>query len=373
MAIHSFEFDAAQSAAFAALREKLYVDDCNWIATPRAAFLRQFAPEFPFYRRPGNRHRHFIATINGKTRAHVSAFVNGDLKDRDGAAVGNLGFFECVDDYALAADVLKQAIQWLQTENGVQRIWAPVNFDIWHGYRFMTRGFEEEHFYGEPYNQKYYPGFLIRFGFSAKKTWDSLERWGTATLESMIARFEPRYRSLGQQGYQFISVDVARDQDLRRLHSVLLDSYHGFLGMTPFGFDDFQRLLGEYLRAFEARFVNLVYDPRGDVAGFSVAYPDYSRAVRDMKGKDDLLTRLRFRFHHGQAGRVIFYMIGATPREIERRQGLGSAIYYYTVRQILNAGFKSVLFAIIADDSAGRRHFGEEMRFAQRTYTLYEL
>jgi hypothetical protein len=30
-------------------------------------------------------------------------------------------------------------------------------------------------------------------------------------------------------------------------------------------------------------------------------------------------------------------------------------------------------FAIIADDSAGRRHFGEEMRFAQKSYALYEL
>jgi hypothetical protein len=56
--------------------------------------------------------------------------------------------------------LLEHAIEWLREKHDLQRIWAPVNFDIWHGYRLMTRGFEEKTFYGEPYNKIYYPGFL---------------------------------------------------------------------------------------------------------------------------------------------------------------------------------------------------------------------
>jgi hypothetical protein len=304
---------------------------------------------------------------------HVSALVNKDLKDRDGTPVGILGFFECIDDYAVAGDLLEHATEWLHRENDLHRIWAPVNFDIWHGYRFMTRGFEEKPFYGEPYNKVYYPDFFTRFGFSVKKSWESLEQWGPATLEKMIARFEPRYRALLEEGYRFKPIDVSQAHDLGQLYEVLMRSYHGLLGMTPFEFDEFERLLGQYLRAFEARFVNLVYDPSGNVAAFSVAYADYSDAIRAMRGKDDLMAQLRFRLHRGKAERVIFYMIGATPEEVRKTHGLGSATYYHTLRQILSAGFKTVLFVIIADDSGGRRHFGEEMRFAQKSYALYEL
>lgn len=99
---------------------------------------------------------------------------------------------------------------------------------------------------------------------------------------------------------------------------------------------------------FEARFVNLVYDPHGNIGGFSVAYPDYFDAIRAMHVKHDLWTTLEFRFHRSKVDRAVFYMIGATPEEIEKRHGVGGATYYHTVRQILSAGFNSVLFAIIA-------------------------
>ena len=71
MAIQSFEFDAERSAAFAAFRDELYRDDRNWVVSPRPAFLNQFAPEFWFYRSTGNRHRHFVATANGKIAAYL--------------------------------------------------------------------------------------------------------------------------------------------------------------------------------------------------------------------------------------------------------------------------------------------------------------
>jgi hypothetical protein len=96
----------------------------------------------------------------------------------------------------------------------------------------------------------------------------------------MITRFEPRYQQLLDEGYQFKTVDVHQASDLRQRYNALVRCYQDFLGMTPIDFDDFERIMGQYLRVFEARFVNLVYDPHGNIGGFSVAYPDYSDAIR---------------------------------------------------------------------------------------------
>jgi len=373
MDIQSFEFDAERSAAFAAFRDELYCGDGNWVVSPRPAFVSQFVPEFWFYRRPGNRYRHFLAMANGKIAGHVSALVNGDLRDREGTPVGSLGFFECVDDYATAAELLGQATEWLVKEQQMRRIWAPVNFDIWHGYRFMIRGFAEKTFYGEPYNKRYYPDFFTRFGFSVKKTWDSLEREGRAALKKMIARFAPRHRRLLDEQYRFESIDVNAIHHLQQLHSVLVRSYSAMLGATPLEFATFERLLGQYLKTFTASFVNLVYDPVGNLAAFGVAYPDYSDALRAEVSPPKPSARRSLSSGVSAADRAILYMIGATPEEVQRRHGTGSAMYYHIMQQILAAGFQSLLFAIVADDSGARSLLGEEMRSVQRTYALYEL
>jgi hypothetical protein len=38
---------------------------------------------------------------------------------------------------------LDAARDWLRDQHGLRRIWGPMNFDIWHSYRFMTRGFDQ--------------------------------------------------------------------------------------------------------------------------------------------------------------------------------------------------------------------------------------
>jgi hypothetical protein len=83
--------------------------------------------------------------------------VNAAIRDEDGTAVGLIGFFECVEDPVVATVLLDAARDWLREEHGLQRIWGPMNFDIWHSYRFMTRGFDQVPFYGEPDNKACYP------------------------------------------------------------------------------------------------------------------------------------------------------------------------------------------------------------------------
>ena len=189
----------------------------------------------------------------------------------------------------------------------------------------------------------------------------------------MVARFEPRYRRLIDEKYRFRSIDVSAISDLRQLHSVLVRSYSVLLGATPFEFASFERLLGQYLQAFAARFVNLVYDPGGSVAAFGVAYPDYSDVLRSQGNQTGQSSKRPLASQRGATDRAILYMIGATPEEVQRRHGLGSAIYYHTMQQILAAGYQDVLIAIVADDSGARGLLGAEMRSVQRSYALYEL
>lgn len=374
MALVDFSFNPALTDDFIRFGYDVYRGDPNWIAPFRTHLRAQFMPTFSFYQKPGNCHRHFLAKRGDAVNGRVSAMVNGELRDKDGTPVGTIGFFECIDDLGVAQELLSAAVTWLQRYCGIRRIWGPMNFDIWHGYRLMTRGFDENTFYGEPYNKPYYPAFFHRFGFTERKHWYSVELSGRETLERMIALGGTRYEQLVERGYRFDHLNMRRFREgMCTLHAVLTQSFCGFLGFTPISCDDFERLFATSRRMFDPRLCIFVYDENDRLAGFAGAFRDFSDGIRVMRGEDTLVAKLRFRWAQREAKRVLFYLGGMTVEEARRGSGLGRAGLYYVIRQMLDAGCETVLFAMQAEGSPVRALMRGNAAQAQRQYTLYEV
>ena len=374
MAMKHFTFDPVLTDAFVHFGCDLYRGDANWIPPLRKDLYAQLSPEFAFYRKPGNCHRHFLATSGRKVVGRISAMVNHDLKDEDGRRVGTIGFFECVDDYGVAEELLDSATQWLRNERGIDRIWAPMNFDIWHGYRLMTRGFSQKPFYGEPYNKPYYKDFFERYGFTSKQLWNSVEVNGHDALEKMIARGGERYQQLISRGYRFERFNIRRfTEEIHKLYPILTRSFCGFLGFTPISLKEFEQLFIRIRSAIHPRFFTFVYDESNVLAGFAAAYLDISDAIRAMKGEDHLIAKLRFISHVRQVNRILFYIAGMTPEEASKRSGLGRAGFYHIIRWVLAEGYDRMVIALMADGNPVRGLLRGNAVTAQRQYTLYEL
>lgn len=373
MALTAYTFEPSLVEAFAAFRESLYRGDANWIPPFHAETRERFSSEFPFYRRPGNDHRHFIATVRGEVAGHVSAFVNSALRDEDGTPVGAVGLFECVDDRGTAADLLGAAVDWLKHRHGLRRVWGPMDFDIWHGYRFMTRGFDEPAFLGEPYNKPYYPALFEASGFIVRRRWNSATVAGRGALATLAAPLEDAYRQFADRGYRFAPVRVSRRADVRELHAVMTHSFESFLGFTPLPESDFERMIAVRGRALDPRLMTLIRYPDGEVAGFAVSYPDVGGAVRAMGGRDGWSDRLRFLLRRRDVRRSVFFMLGLTPKEAARRRGLGKAGFYHMVAATLRAGYDEVVMALMAEGNRSRRIIGSYAERAEKAYALYEL
>ncbi|MDJ0951596.1 MAG: hypothetical protein QNJ94_22010 [Alphaproteobacteria bacterium] len=362
MAVTSCLFRPALAQEVVDFCADLYRDDPNWIPPVPAELARQFDAGFDFYQTEGNRHRHFIATTGKGMAGHVLAQVNHEMRDRQGHAVGALGFFECVPDYAAAEDLLGAATDWLRDEAGRARIWGPLDFDIWHRYRFLTRGFDETPFFGEPYNPPYYPDYFERFGFDLLQTWNSFELRGRAAVEAVAARSEARYRRVLAEGYRFVPVRAGREADVRALHRAEMRSYQGFLGYTTCARTEYQRIVEAFVHRTGPGVGAFVYDPAGAVAGFTAAYPDIGDSLRAARAAADPTRR-----------RAVFYMFGISPEERAKRHGLGSAVAHHTFRRLLAAGYEEVVFALVAADSPARGIIGAAKRTAQKEYALYAL
>jgi hypothetical protein len=374
MPIKQFTFDPALTDRFVRFGYEHYHGDVNWIPPLSTEVRGQLSPEFTFYGKPGNSHRHFLATSGGRAVGRITAMVNGDLKDRDSTPVGTVGFFECIEAYGVAEALVDAATRWLRSQHGLTRVWGPMNFDIWHGYRFMTQGFDQNLFYGEPYNKPYYPEFFNRYGFTIKDSWDSVEVSGRDTLRNMITRGEKRYRMLVDRGYRFESIDMSNWQDeMRKLHSVMLSSFGGFLGYTPLSPVELDRMLFKSKYAIDPELFVFAYDETNTLAGFAAAFLELADAVRAMKGKSGPLAKLRFLRDRRHVDRINFYIGGVTPEELSRRSGLGRAGFYYTINQMLNKGYETLLLTLRLKGNSAHGLAARCPLAPQREYALYEL
>lgn len=372
MELKGFTFDGPLTEAFLGLGYDLYRQDPVWIPPFRKELEAQLSPTFPFYGRPGNDHRRFLALSDGKPLARCLASVNHDLRDRDATPVGAIGLFEAVDDYAVAEAVLSAASRWLREEHGLRRIWGPLNFDIWHGYRFMTRGFDREPFHGEPYNKQYYPDFFQRFGFVARQRWNTLEL-DTSALEHLATSGAAGAREALESGYRFEPFDPRRfDASIEALHSVLTRSFSRFLGYTPIALPEFRGLMSVARHALHPDCSTFVYDPAGALAGFAGVFRDLGAAVRAMRGEQGPLARLRFLHHRRRARRLMLHVGGITPEEAAKHSGLAKGAFGHVAGRLREQGC-GVLATLIAKGNPVRRLYGACATDGRREYALYEM
>jgi hypothetical protein len=83
MHVNSFRFDASLVREFIEFGRTLYRDDARWIPPFRRTVARQLSPDYPFYNRAGNDHRHFLAYEGTQVVGRVSAMVNAAIRDEE--------------------------------------------------------------------------------------------------------------------------------------------------------------------------------------------------------------------------------------------------------------------------------------------------
>ncbi len=373
MFIKEFKHNPDLINEFIELGYTLYKDDNNWIPPIRAELTQQLSKTYSFYNKKGNKHTHFLLYENGVITGRVTAIINNDIKDEKNQPVGAIGFFECVNNYTSAKTLLDSAVKWHLRHN-IEKIWGPMNFDIWHSYRFMTKGFDQKLFYGEPYNHAYYPQFFEKFGFKSKAEYDSVEIADKDLLQQMTVKGKKRYNLLIERGYRFEFADLHDYDDLlEQLHQIICSSFAGSLGFTPLDIEEFKQLFRKTKYALHPKMFLLAYNPKDELCGFTFALLELADAIKAMNGKNSIISKLKFSYLRRQVNRINYYIGGITPEEIANRSGLGRAGFYVIVNEILKAGYENMLLTLRLKGNAAHGLPGRLSPIPQREYKLYEL
>ena len=293
-----------QLELFLDVPQTVYAQDPQWVAPLRSSVASKLSPENPFLQYGQLQAFVALAQDTQKPIGRIVAAVNRRLIEVEGKPLGLFGFFECIEEFAVAEALLAAACEWLR-EQGMTEVRGPIDLSTHNSCLFLVEGFDSVPMVMMPYNPPYYPQFVEQLGWHKAKDAYAYN----FNLEQLSAEFEKGYRIALKSGVTFRPIRLKGegfDQDCRSLYRLFTTAFANNWSSTP-------RTEEEFLE--EAKELQQLVDPdvfpiaeyNGEMVGFFMGLPDYNIALKHVNGRLNWLGILKFLWYRRQIdqGRVI--------------------------------------------------------------------
>lgn len=356
------ESDPQGLAWFLALPDQVYRGDPWYSAPVRADVLAGLSrPEFAGARRVR------VAVEGERPLARLAAMRSPTLRDEAGRPYGLIGFFEALGTpqaREVAQRLLAEAVRWLR-ETGAGAVVGPMDGDTWHRYRLNVGPFDAPPFLMEPWNPPWYEEIWEGAGFRV------LERYFSNRVDpaAAAAALEPKHRAALEAGYRLRRLEMGRfEEELRLLYRLSTAIFAGNFLYTGISEEEFLALYAGSRPVLDPDLVWFASTAGGEDVGFLFAFPDRFRAVAAMRGRRNLLAKLRFLLHRNEADAVDFKTLGVLPEH--RRSGLAAALMCQGHRVAVEKGYRTANHCLFREGNPSGEMDGGTGRLLRR-YHLY--
>ncbi len=148
---------------FATFPWEIYRDDPLWVPPLLPERMKQLNPERGTFFNHGEA-AFFMAYQNGKLVGTIMAAEDFSSNELRGLNDGMFGFFECVDDQAVAHQLFDTARAWIQTR-GLSRMVGPFHQDYDSAYGVLIEGRDRPPAISCGHTPPYYENLVVSYGF----------------------------------------------------------------------------------------------------------------------------------------------------------------------------------------------------------------
>jgi GNAT superfamily N-acetyltransferase len=316
---------------------------------------------------------YFIAERAGEVVGRIAAISNRLHNETHDDRVGFFGFFESIDDQAVADALFSVAEQWCRAR-GHDTLRGPASFSTNDECGLLVEGFDKPPTILTPHNPPYYVRLVERAGFT--KAMDLLmyeggsmqafvptpERLNRAT-DLMLKRVGVTLRPINLKDFK---AEVDR---VKVLYNACWEKNWGFIPMTDAEIDHLADQFRPVVVADQVVFAM----KDGEPIGFSLALPDFNevfrrhRSGRMLPAALDLLWSLKRR----KIRRARILLLGVLPAY--RGKGIDSALYHWIWTKSGDHGMYWGEGGWVLEDNPAMKLGLEKMTFVHyKTYRFYD-
>ena len=276
------DLDLTQSSArarFLDMADPIYEGDPNYISLLRMQFMKFLNPsKNPAFRNYD--YRALLAMQGDRPVARMIVHIDRAYIAYHGSQTGFFGFFESINDRAVAHTLLGEACRWL-SEKGMVEVFGPVNFSTNHQVGLLVENFERPPFVDSPYNPPFYQELFSSFGFGKAK---DLLIFLIDVSSGMDTPRRKRIQKMADRVRQRESVSVRpanfkeADKEIRRMHEVYVKAWEKNWGFVPPDDEEFHFLMSDLKTAARPELI-LFIEYKGQPVGFSATLPNVNEKL----------------------------------------------------------------------------------------------
>lgn len=307
--------DKIAEKEFIELPVRLYRGNPCWIRPLDNDIRNVFNPEKNPCFKHGECTRWILRDEKGECVGRVAAFINRKTCNLDKYTVGQMGFFECIDNKEAAFMLFDRCREWLESR-GMEAMEGPVNFGErieWWG--LLVDGFDRPPVYAMPYTQPYYVKFFEEYGFlDFFKQFTYRTRLVMESLSKIVVWKADRI--LKNPDYAVHTYgDIGKERAIESLLTVYNKAWnlevHGVDGITRDQVESIYKSLQPIIDK------DLIYFAfyKDEPIGFFLMFPEINQAVKHLNGKMNLLGIMKFMYyrHVKKIDVALGQLFGVTP------------------------------------------------------------
>ena len=272
---------------------------------------------------------YFLAEQDGKVVGRIAAIANRLHNEFHQDKVGFFGFFECVNDQAVANTLLDAAAAWLRPR-GFATMRGPASFSTNDESGVLIDGFDTPPTLMMPHNPPYYLALLERAGFSKAK--DLLVYQGgsmdaAVPVPERLARATELIRKRAGLTLRALRVKdfAAEVERIKELYNLCWERNWGFIPMTDHEIDHLATQFKPVVVPELAPFL----EKDGKPVGFALALPDLNVVFQKNRsgGMFPMVLKLLWALKTRKIRRCRILLLGIIPEY--RNKGFDAILYHW--------------------------------------------
>jgi hypothetical protein len=320
----------------------------------------------PFYRHAEM--EMYLAERDGEVVGRIAAITNENHNKEHNDNIGFFGFFECIDDQAVANALFDEAKKFLKAK-GKTAMRGPVNPSVNDEIGLLLNAFDKPPVAMMTYNPEYYVKLYEGYGLQKIKDLYAYLLDQNTVYSDRFIRANDIIKERG--GLTFRSIDMKHfNEDVDRIKVIYNKAWSRNWGAVPMTDAEFDALAKDLKMVIEPELIILA-EAKGEVIGFSLALPDINMALKYNTNGGTLGGLYHLYTKKKKIDLVRIIVLGVIPEYL--KSGASGVLFYETAVRAKKLGYKYGEASWVLEDNIMMNRAAEMMKGERyKTYRLYE-